>query len=693
MSNKNRKEDSTRARKVKKSSLKPVEIKLSKKKQILFSMIMIIIPIIFLIGLELILRAFNYGNNVDLIIKRKIDNETYCYVNKKVARRFFSYQDSGVPDAKLSVFPEKKEGNAYRIFCMGGSTTAGFPYQFNATFPSLVKDRLDNLFPDKEIEVINMGISAINSYSVLDFTKELVKYDPDLFLIYMGHNEFYGALGVGSTQQIGQNRSWVLFYMKLQKSKTFQMLHDFVSWLKRSVSDHSATQNRNRTLMQQVVKDQVIELNSKEYDIAKGYFKENLREIVQIAKKRNARVILSTLVSNLSDQEPFSHYFSELTTDFQKEEWNEVYKQGIQYESQQKFGDALKAYRTAALIDKKPPVLHFRRGKCLQALRQIDPAKSEFKLAKDHDAIRFRASEEFNEIIREIAYTEAVPVIDMEKIFEPYCRDFILGRALFTDHLHPNFPGYFWMAKGFVDAMSQNDILVPKDEWPWQRDKKMKEYREIAAVTDLEQEIANQRIRRLTSQWPYKQEIVLRKNSGNEYDKLIETTARDFFAMKLGWNEAHYKIADYFIKNEQIDRAINEYQAVIKVTPYNYFPYIELGDLYMRKNELDSAEKVFKDALQYSPHLPYAYAKLGMLYYFMHKRDQSVEKLESAIRINNLNRKFTNNELAIAYYILSMAYGEKGEIEKAKEMINKSIQLNPNDQKAKYVLETLNNVN
>ncbi|MBN1154187.1 tetratricopeptide repeat protein, partial [candidate division KSB1 bacterium] len=511
-------------------------------------------------------------------------------------------------------------------------------------------------------------------------------------LIYMGHNEFYGALGVGSTQQIGQNRSWILTYIRLQKLKTFQLVHDFITWIRQSVSGKNNTDDADRTLMHQVVKNQQIKLDSKEYNVARDYFSKNLSEIVRIIKANDVDVILSTLVSNLSDQEPFSHYFSEQVSDFQKDEWNAFYEQGLQLEASGRFSEAIQMYRNAGIIDNQSPVLHYRRGKCLQAIGQFEAAESEYKLAKDKDAIRFRATEEFNEIIRRVAYDHQVPLIEMEPVFKAYCKDSILGRTLFTDHLHPNFPGYFWMAKAFVDVMSRNHFIVPGEKWPWEREKTTDEYRQIAAVTDLEQEIANQRIRRLTSQWPFKEESIIRKNSGSDYDKMLESIVNEFLIQKLGWNEAHYKIADYLMRNNEPTRAMMEYKAVIKVTPFNYFPYIELADLHMRMNDLQEAENVLQKALEYSPHLPYAYAKLGMLYYFMNKRDQSIEKLEQAIKINKVNNRFTNDELAVAYYILSMDYGEKGEIDKAKQLIKKSLELNPDDTNARSVLETLNRV-
>jgi len=62
----------------------------------------------------------------------------------------------------------------------------------------LLKHRLSHTFPNKNIEVINTGITAVNSYTLWDLTDDIIEQKPDLVIIYAGHNEYYGALGVGS---------------------------------------------------------------------------------------------------------------------------------------------------------------------------------------------------------------------------------------------------------------------------------------------------------------------------------------------------------------------------------------------------------------------------------------------------------------------------------------------------------------
>ena len=71
----------------------------------------------------------------------------------------------------------------------------GFPYPNNISFQRMLKYQLQKTNPDKDIEIINLALTAINSYTFYDFAQELVHFEPDAIFIYGGHNEYYGALG------------------------------------------------------------------------------------------------------------------------------------------------------------------------------------------------------------------------------------------------------------------------------------------------------------------------------------------------------------------------------------------------------------------------------------------------------------------------------------------------------------------
>ena len=65
-----------------------------------------------------------------------------------------------------------------------------------------------------------MSASVLSALILYDQVAEILQQEPDAILIYAGHNEFYGALGVGSTKTWGL---WfVRGYLKLS-SKNFSV--------------------------------------------------------------------------------------------------------------------------------------------------------------------------------------------------------------------------------------------------------------------------------------------------------------------------------------------------------------------------------------------------------------------------------------------------------------------------------------
>jgi hypothetical protein len=68
---------------------------------------------------------------------------------------------------------------------------------------------LQDAWPDRRVEVINLGTTAIASFPVLGITTEALDYEPDLVVVYTGYNEFFGTYGVASVGRAG-SRPWML---------------------------------------------------------------------------------------------------------------------------------------------------------------------------------------------------------------------------------------------------------------------------------------------------------------------------------------------------------------------------------------------------------------------------------------------------------------------------------------------------
>src|SRR5713101_4018467 len=196
----------------------------TRRKQSIFWIVLVLLPAALLIISERLLGLFEYGGNLDIVGTTTVLGKDYYTLNRNVGRRYFSQQGISIPEPHDDLFEIHKKPNTRRIFMLGESTMAGFPFDYNATPPQLLRDRLQRLLPSADVEVINAALSAINSYTVRDFVYELVKYEPDLLVIYLGHNEFYGALGVGSTEYLGKSASLINLYLKLNNLRIFRLV-------------------------------------------------------------------------------------------------------------------------------------------------------------------------------------------------------------------------------------------------------------------------------------------------------------------------------------------------------------------------------------------------------------------------------------------------------------------------------------
>src|SRR5579872_6562708 len=188
----------------------------------LFRIIVILLPFLLLLALEGALRLFHYGYDTSLFIEAP-GNGDYLVLNPTASRRYFT--DAGnATTGNREPFRKVKEAGTLRIFVLGESTTIGYPYFHNGSFHRWLQYRLNRSFPDKKLEIVNLSLTAVNSYTVLGFARDLVRYEPDAVLIYTGHNEYYGALGVGSTNRLGGSPWLVETLLWLRQLRCVQLL-------------------------------------------------------------------------------------------------------------------------------------------------------------------------------------------------------------------------------------------------------------------------------------------------------------------------------------------------------------------------------------------------------------------------------------------------------------------------------------
>ena len=141
---------------------------------------------------------------------------------------------------------------------------------------------------------------------------------------------------------------------------------------------------------------------------------------------------------------------------------------------------------------------HFERGQALEALGRYGEAREAYLAAKDRDELRFRAPEEINRILREVAAREGAHVVEVEEAFRREARSGIVGHDLMLEHLHPNLDGYFVMADAFYEAFHEQAMIGP-----WENPIPREEARKEIPVTAVDRLYGEYRNRHLTSDWPF----------------------------------------------------------------------------------------------------------------------------------------------------------------------------------------------
>lgn len=589
-----------------------------------FYLIIILLPLLMLTLLEMSLRVFNYGLNLTQWVEL---DEKSLILNPDIARRYF-YTTQNVPYSNQTLFDKVKAPNSFRVFVLGESSAAGYPFLPNGSFSKYLRKRLELNYPHKRIEMVNVAMTAINTYALRDMMKGIVEQKPDLILIYTGHNEYYGALGVGSMESLGKSRHIVNFVLWLNKFKTVELLRNTIRKVTSSFSSSSANDNASGTLMSRMAKEQLIPYGSDIYRQGLEQFEGNMRDILDMAKDNNIPVVLGTLASNLKDQKPFVS-----VKDSNEKPAMDVF---------------LSAQKTLQQGDREGALKLFRK-------------------AKDLDALRFRAPEEMNAIIRRLAKEYSYPVADIDGAVNSSGPDGIAGDNIMTDHLHPTLEGYQLLGSVFFRTMLQNGLLPGKPSAALDDAQQDSAVKKSFLFTRIDSVIGRYRIAVLKNDWPF---VKVRRNEEILFPQdFIDSLAYDVIMRNGSWEEAHRNTAGYYINHSMFDEFQREMDLLIEQFPF-------MDSYYEKTSEILVLRKQFDRALKYL--------------YMMHarKNDAYSSKWIGIIQLSHKNYveayKYLKKSSELdssdpqTWYNLSGIYINRNEYAKAMEAVERCLGISPN---------------
>lgn len=669
-------------------------------------LLLLIVPGLFFGGLELILAIagirpylatedplLGFSRHIPLFVEDRLADGSVILKTADNKLSLFNYQQ----------FLKDKNDHTYRIFCMGGSTTYGRPYDNRTSFCGWLRTFLRVVDPARSWEVINAGGISYASYRVATLMEELARYQPDMFIVYSGHNEFLEQRSYG---RLADLPAWILrLNSTLANTRVYTVVEKTVEILQTDshlqAGKHSkmsgevddilahtigpTSYHRNETLRRQIL----------------AHYRLNLERMIDIARGANAKIMFITPAVNLKDMSPFKSEHRDDLGDEALNRWNSLYQQATTQYRTGAFDEALDSYRQALKIDDRYAELHYRMGQVLFKLERFDEAEQAFRRAVDEDIAPLRMLGSMRKTIEETASHNDAPLVDfpqiLRKVYRQQYGQPILGQEYFLDHVHPTIDGNRLLALALLDRLVALGIVTPPKSTSVVIDAATAEV--MAGLDDQAHGRALLNLGRVLD-WagkfdearrPMLQALELLGPDADAYLLLSKNMARtgrqkeagDYLRKALALDpdmaEAHRSLGELLMKQGRLDDAIDHYRKSLQTEPGSYTAHTRLGILFAQQGKGDAALQHFNEAIRLQPDDIDARFNLA-LFLTEHKRyDEAASYFKEILR-DHPDHYQTRDSLGIVF-------AKQGRLDDAIDQFAAALRIKPDYVKAQQNLQ------
>jgi len=562
-------------------------------------------------------------------------------------------------------FAREKAAGTRRIFCVGGSTTFGRPYKDATSFCGWLAEMLPEADPSHPWELVNAGGISYASYRVARVMEELADFEPDLFIVYTGQNEF---LEKRTYAHIIDTPGIVLDAdALLSKTRTYTAL---LRALESITGKKPTGAGGKATLAEEVdtVLDRSIgpEVYERDENLRRGvieHYRHNLGRMIDIARAAGAEIVLVTPASNLRDCTPFKSQHRDGLGQGDRKQWRLEFAEAQAAHDAGRDEEALAATGRAVEIDDRRADLHHLRGRILWSLERFDEAKAAFVRARDEDVCPLRALSTMSDIVREVGIERDVAVVDFVKLVASRSEHSTPGTELFLDHVHPTIEAHRLLAEALIDALAATGFVHPS-----------------AQFDDAAKDRVAQRV---TSRLDAKAHQTALLNLG----KVLAWAGKDDEAKALALRAArinpddalaHFQIGASALNTGDFEEAITHLQRALEIDPDRADGHFMLASALDKAGRGDEALSHYRRAIQIKPDYAKAQAALGTALARRGQTEEGIRHLREALRLNP--------DAVSAQYNLATALQSRGKTELAVHHFTRAAALDPRHFGARFNL-------
>lgn len=647
----------------------------------------VIVPALLLGTIEAGLRLGGYGYDPNFFLPRTINGE-WCFVeNPDFGRRFFPPRLTRVPPP-LTLKARKAPGTI-RILVFGESAALGDPRpQFGAAryLGALLRER----YPDQVFELINTSMTAINSHVIRCIADECARHEADAWIVFMGNNEMVGPFGAATVfGPQAPPRGFVRMTVALQRTRLGQLLAD----VGRRLRPGSETPG-DWGGMEMFLRNEIPPGDPRRAAVHLS-FTANLSDIVRAGRRAGAEVILSTVAVNLKDCPPFGSQSAAMLAEADRAAFTTRLAEALAAGQRGDFAAALEHLTEATRLHPGSAEARYLLATALLRNGNAEAARREFALARDLDALPFRADSRMNAAV--LAWAAASPakgatVCDPEALLSRHAPHGIPGDELFYEHVHLNFDGNYWLGRAWAEVVAER-VLTPAGAKPasaawasqsecerrlgltdWNRASVLEEMIERMGRPPLSHQ-ANNPARRAALATRRDE---LRARLTNAPPDEARAVYEDAIRRAPAEAALRENFAEFLERTGAFSEAIAQRRQVRDLHPHSYFPHFTLGTLLKEQRQFAEARTNLARAVELNPLWPEARLELGAVLALLKEWDAARREFETVRRLQP--------EDARAALFLGDVLGRLNQPEAALGQLREAVRLRPDHAEARYRL-------
>ena len=424
------------------------------KTMLMMKMGVALFPIVFLVAMEIVFRIAGWGIHASEDSQNKWDNP---HISFDEDLRFF-------PEWTEELSTPKPEG-LKRLFVIGGSSAAG--YGVETDFSERLETQLKEKHTGVQWQVVNGGVGAAGSHRVFEVLKRAAQFEPDLVIVYFGHNEFLENIFFDPNGLLAKVEATGSVIRKIQ----------VVNWLR----DVLGADVKAPTLKGKKPKLKSRFLGSMNFPLIKDdaqyanklqFLESNVRQMVGFSREKGFPLVLIPAEPNLMHfpGSPANPKNFEMI----KKEWFALESDIESAVSGQDWKKAREVIERVNELDSTHARMLYYSGLAWYGLGEAQKAQADLRLAVLYDKHGDRSNADISNQILSVADAMKVPALDLTDLFNVENKkefermqatglfDMTIGPVgleLFTDHCHPSEMGHEKIADALYPFLVDEGLL------------------------------------------------------------------------------------------------------------------------------------------------------------------------------------------------------------------------------------------